>query len=86
MLYQIKIHKRVDKFLQFHNFLVKDFFEKVDILKSDPYNNNLDIKKLQWSNFKYRIRISKYRFLYEIINDELIIDIYDADSRGDIYR
>ena len=86
MLYQIKIHKRVDKFLQFHNFLVKDFFEKVDILRSDPYKNDLDIKKLQWSNFKYRIRINKYRFLYEIINDELIIDIYDADSRGDIYK
>ena len=86
MVYKIKIHKRVDKFLEFHWFLVNDFFKKIDILSKNPRDKTLDIKNLKWEKDKYRLRIRKYRFLYEIIDDELIIDIYDSDSRWDIYK
>lgn len=33
-----------------------------------------DIKKLQGYSTLYRLRIGDYRVIYEIINDELIID------------
>ncbi len=44
----------------------------------------LILKKLANSSF-YRLRINNYRFIYEIIDDELIILMIDANNRGDIY-
>ncbi len=34
----------------------------------------------------FRLRIGKYRILYEIIEDEILIYYYKAGSRGDIYK
>ena len=34
----------------------------------------------------YRLRVGEYRFIYEIIHDEIIISVIDADNRGDIYK
>ena len=34
----------------------------------------------------YRLRIGKYRFLYEVLESEILIYAYKADSRGDIYK
>ncbi len=81
MEYQIKIHKRVDKFLEFHSFIVKPFFSKMEVLRQDPLDPSLDVKKLQNEENKYRLRIGKYRFLFEIVESQILIDIYDADSR-----
>ena len=59
---------------------------KLKILKNNPYPNSLsDIKKLSNSTF-YRLRINDYRFIYEIIDDELVILMIDGDNRGDIYK
>ncbi len=41
-------------------------------------------KKLSNSEY-YRLRISHYRFIYEIIEDELVILMVKSDNRGDIY-
>jgi mRNA interferase RelE/StbE len=60
--------------------------KKLKVLKNNPYPNSLlDIKKLSNSNF-YRLRISDYRFIYEIIDDELVILMIDGDNRGDVYK
>ena len=45
----------------------------------------LDIKKLQGYKKDYRLRIGKYRFLFVLENDQLLIYFYDADSRGGVY-
>ena len=61
--------------------------EKFKELEKNPYpsNDKLDLKKLQ--NFSsFRLRIGKYRFIYEVFDNELFIYIYKADSRGDIYK
>ena len=85
--YIIKIHKRVEKFIALHPEMRKWFFESLHIIEKDPINNTLDIKPLSWIPWKqYRLRISKYRFLFEIIEDEVLIYFYDAGSRGGIYR
>ncbi len=34
----------------------------------------------------FRLRVGKYRFLYTVIDDEILIYVYKADSRGDIYK
>ncbi|MDK9694093.1 MAG: type II toxin-antitoxin system mRNA interferase toxin, RelE/StbE family [Sulfurimonas sp.] len=72
------IEKRVPK----EKFIIE---EKLKLLKLNPYPNNfLDIKKLSNSEY-YRLRISHYRFIYEIIEDELVILMVKSDNRGDIY-
>ncbi len=47
MTYQVKLHKKVEKFLdtQDDSFVVL-FFEKVSLLAQDPYRNLLDTKPL----------------------------------------
>lgn len=42
-----------------------------------------DIKKLQGIN-GYRLRIGKYRALFDIIDNKIVV--YDIDSRGQIYK
>ena len=84
--YKIKTSKKVDKFLEKHQKITKRFFEKLIILSKNPYENNLDIIPYEWKKNHFRFRIWKYRFLYEIINDEILIYFYDADTRGDIYK
>jgi len=86
-MYKINITKNVYKFLKKHKWekLITSFEKSLIILKNNPYRNTLDIKNLKWYNEKYRLRIWKYRFIYEIINNELIISFVDADSRWDIY-
>jgi mRNA interferase RelE/StbE len=86
-VYNLKYDKTVIKFLQKHD---KAFALKVldifDAIALDPFENTFDIKPLQGMKNHYRLRVSKYRFLYEVFNQELLIYCYDADTRGDIYK
>jgi len=87
-MYRLKFDKKVLKFFLKHKWeKVSILFEKYAMqIKLDPYTKKLDIKKIQWWENKYRLRIWKYRFLYEIIDNEILIYFYDAGSRWDIYK
>lgn len=78
--------KKVIKFLNKRIPKDKESIDaKLKILKNNPYPNSLlDIKKLSNSPF-YRLRVNHYRFIYEIIDNELVILMIDGDNRGDIY-
>jgi mRNA interferase RelE/StbE len=56
---------------------------KIRSLASDPYQ--AESKKLSGQE-KYRIRQGNYRILYQVINDELIINVVKVGHRGDIYK
>ncbi len=60
--------------------------EKLTILSKEPYINALDIKKLKGYETRYRLRVDKYRIIYEIYDDLLIIVLADGGSRGGIYK
>jgi len=85
-MYWLKTDKKVDKFLIKHPGIKKRFFLKVSELTENPFKNNLDITELSWEKSHFRLRIWKYRFLYEIKNQEILIYFYDADSRWSIYK
>lgn len=87
-MYQIFLEKKVQKFLEKQKWqpIISQFEKALRILSLDPYENNLDIKIILWLPHCYRLRIWKYRFLYEIIDEKIIINFFDADSRGDIYK
>lgn len=87
MKYEVQISKEFDKFLAKHRNLVPKILNALEILAQNPYENTLDIKKIQTKDKHYRLRLGKYRILYELIENKLlIIYAYRADSRGDIYK
>ncbi len=87
ILYQVKIAKAVYKFIASRSskkrVTILEAFEKIS---SKPFDNELDIKKLINKKNHYRLRIGKYRILYEIREKEILIYFYKADSRGGIYK
>ena len=84
---RIELSKKVIKFLQEQtaSFQTKTL-SALEQIESDPLNNSLDIKKMVNKKNHYRLRIGKFRLLYEWIKEEDILLFYDADSRGDIYK
>jgi mRNA interferase RelE/StbE len=85
MIYGIDLNKKTKNFLLKHEGIAKIFFNKIKILAENPYDNSLDIKKMHWFENVFRLRVWKYRFLYEIIEDKILIQFLDADSRWSIY-
>ena len=66
---------------------IRDTFELNIISYINEGKQNIDIKNLNGNNFYYRMRIGKYRIIYMIINQEVvIINVINAGSRGDIYK
>ncbi|MDM8568239.1 type II toxin-antitoxin system RelE/ParE family toxin [Thiotrichales bacterium HSG1] len=86
-MYKLKYHKRVVKFINSRNpqekRRIKDKFIQ---LMENPYptNTQIDIKNMINRN-GYRLRVGNYRFIYDIVEDELIIYVEYAGNRGDIY-
>ena len=83
MAYQITIRKKAAKILEDIN---EPYYSKI---KKSIYNlsNNPrpdGCKKLKGRN-GYRIRVADYRIIYELFDDNLIIDVITLGHRKDIY-
>ncbi|MGX3097648.1 type II toxin-antitoxin system RelE family toxin [Helicobacter sp. 23-1046] len=86
MSYKVEMNKEVRKFLHSHPEVSAKIISALEQIAQNPFENNLDIKRLQGESHKYRLRIGKYRLLYEIIQSQILIYAYKAQSRGDIYK
>lgn len=86
MKYKVDMNKEVRKFLHSHREVSARFISALEQIAQNPFDNALDIKKLQGQSHKYRLRIGKYRLLYEIIDEQILIYAYKAQSRGDVYK
>ncbi len=88
MNYKIKFHKKVFKFLEKCDIkIAHKFYIAIQELERSPFENSLDIVKLSGEGTNsYRLRISKYRFKYTIIKEDIVIYFYDAWKRWDIYK
>lgn len=88
MNYRLLIHKSVSKFLEkCPSKQRQDIKEKLELLKQNPINHpQLDIKIMQGYKDLYRLRVGQYRLIYQIKENELIIFLFKAGNRGDIYK
>ena len=83
----MKYSKNVVKFLQKQDKkLVKKIIDTFDELKIDLDFSKFDIKELKGFNNIFRLRVSKYRIIFEVNGNELLIEVIKAGSRGDIYK
>ena len=89
MNYELRISKPALKFLEKHPMEKKKFLE-IFKEKSDNYEdavNKYDIKQMQGVSAEtYRLRLGKYRAIYRLYNDVLVIFVLEIGSRGDIYK
>ena len=86
MAYRLKYSKDFEKFLDKHGDIRARILGAFEQIAQNPYQNALDISKLQGETNKYRLRLGKYRFLYEIIEAQILIYAYKAGSRGGVYK
>ncbi|TLD83279.1 type II toxin-antitoxin system RelE/ParE family toxin [Helicobacter sp. MIT 11-5569] len=83
----LEYSKDIEKFLLKHRDLAPKILSALELIAQNPYNNTQDTKKMQGYENHYYLRIGKYRILYEIREDKiLIIYAYKADSRGEVYK
>ena len=80
-----KIRKKVDKLPMFIKSKVL-LVLKTKLKEFDIALKMLDIKKLKWYENRYRLRVWKYRILFEKYEDKLIILVIDIWSRWDVYK
>ncbi|MFA5173580.1 MAG: type II toxin-antitoxin system RelE/ParE family toxin [Candidatus Pacearchaeota archaeon] len=60
----------------------ENLLQRIDKLKENPYLG----KRLSGNLFGlWRLRVDKYRILYKIVEDKLIIVILDIGHRKDVY-
>ena len=86
-MYDCKVHKSVFKFLEKREKKVlKKFRYRMDCICKNPFQNNCDVTPLVDTPGHFRLRIGKYRFLYEVSKKEVFIFLYQADSRGGVYK
>ena len=87
MAYKLAVSKQVAKFLDKSDKKLRTkIMTTFDLLAQEPFSESLDAKPLVNKQGHFRLRISKYRFLYEVTDSELFIYVYKADSRGDVYK
>ncbi len=82
MKYKIEWDKKAVKELEkLPNNIINNILSRVSVLKEDPFH-----KKLIGSDSSYRLRVSDYRVIYEVITDEKLIIIYRVRHRKNVYK
>lgn len=87
--YKVKYSKSAEKFLKKNKAIgirfYKVFAEIAEVKENIRFH---DVKKFQSKNYDdiFRLRIGGYRAIFRIIDDELLVYIFDIGARGDIYK
>lgn len=87
MNYEIKFLKDAYKYLQKQDLVTRNrILDHLNILSEDPRHPELDIKRMQGMENRFRLRVGTYRVVYSIIDNELIVIVVRIGSRGDVYK
>ena len=83
--YEVKIHRRVERFLRRHKDLAANWVGILSKISTSP-RKGARISHLK-GNFhcNYRWREGTYRFIYEVRDEDSLVHVYQAESRGSVY-
>jgi len=84
--YRLELSKSSKKFLEKSDRVTRiRIINAIHALSENPYSYP-GIVKLTGYEDTYRVRVGKYRIIYQVLNELLLIFIQDIDSRGDVYK
>jgi len=85
-VYSIHFSKQADRAMRkVPSSISNRIRERLVLIAEDPYASHANVTKLQGRS-GYRLRIGKWRVIYEIENDRLIILVLRVATRGEVYR
>lgn len=85
MTYELKINKNALKFILKQTQNNQDrLFKAIYELKENPEFQR-SVEKMRGEEGTYRKRVGGFRIIYEVHNDQLIVQVLKAGNRGDIY-
>lgn len=85
--YRIEVGNRARRFLRRHRELNLEWESRIrDELAASPLRGPQIAHLKGPLHCNRRWRAGNYRILYEVIEDDRLIRVFDADIRGDIYQ
>ncbi len=87
--YKVKYSKSAEKFIKKNKAIGLRFYKAFEEIAQDRENIQFyDVKKFYSTKYNdiSRLRIGDYRAVFRIVNNELLIFVFDVGSRGDIYK
>jgi len=86
-MHKYQLSKTVRKFLDKRDqAFILSFKTKLTAIRENPTHPVADVQPYIGHPGHYRLCIGKYRFLYTIVEEDILVYFYDADSRGGIYK
>ncbi|TVX96333.1 type II toxin-antitoxin system RelE/ParE family toxin [Cohnella terricola] len=86
-MYSIEIDKDALKYLQkLERPLRIRITNALQVLLENPFNSELDIKRLKGTESEFRLRVGSHRVIYSVENQKLMIYVIKISSRGDVYK
>ncbi|MCW4049308.1 MAG: type II toxin-antitoxin system RelE/ParE family toxin [Candidatus Bathyarchaeota archaeon] len=86
--YEVKIHRRVLKFLDTLNETQRNsVVEVIEALERYPVSlREMDVVTLRGLDNAYRVRLGRFRLLFYVEKDERVIYVTHLDSRKRVYK
>lgn len=87
--YKIKYSNSAEKFIKKNKTIGIRFLKAFEVIKTNRENIRFyDIKKFHSKQYNdiFRLRIGDYRAVFRIIDERLLVYVFDIGSRGDIYK
>ena len=87
-MYKLEVSSKVTKFIAKRTHKEQlAIIGAFELLQQDPFNNSLDIKPFKSTRAnEYRLRIQGYRFIFRVVESEVIIYVLKGGNRGDVYK
>ena len=84
--YAVRRHRSVLRYFRRHSNL-SDNWEYISQALSISPKRGGNISHLKGRlHCNYRWRQGRYRLLYEVIDERRLVHVFDANTRGDVYR
>lgn len=87
--YKVKYSKSAEKFIKKNKAIGIRFFKAFAEIAEEMENiQSYDVKKFHSKSYNdiFRLRIGDYRAVFRIVDDELLVYVFDIGARGDIYK
>ena len=85
--YRVEVGNRARHFMRRHPELILAWESQIrDKLAVSPLHGSQITHLKGKLHCNRRWRAGSYRILYEVIEDDRLIRVFDADTRGDIYQ